>query len=211
MWPPAVATAPQHHRQPRVEAGSRPPSGGGATAGGNRLLPNDVQLGDGTDLVVLDYNASGKSCYLRQIGLIRLMAQIGGWCQPDPPQSASPIRSSPVGAVDDLAAGQSTFMVEMAKPPTSSTMTIIPWCYSMRSDGTATFDSLSIAWAVVNPVGDRAAAPYSPPIIWLNLAVNATTWPTSGCWWRKPVRIWCSSTRCKPEGPAAVTVSKRHG
>ena len=44
------------------------------------FTPNDVQLGEGTDLVVLTGpNASGKSCYLRQIGLIQLMAQIGSW------------------------------------------------------------------------------------------------------------------------------------
>ena len=44
------------------------------------FTPNDVQLGDGTDLIVLTGpNASGKSCYLRQIGLIQLMSQIGSW------------------------------------------------------------------------------------------------------------------------------------
>ena len=46
----------------------------------SRFTPNDVLLGEDTDLVILTGpNASGKSCYLRQIGLIQLLAQIGSW------------------------------------------------------------------------------------------------------------------------------------
>ena len=116
------------------------------------FIPNDVHLGQGTDLVVLTGpNASGKSCYLRQIGLIQLLAQIGSWV----PAKAARIGIADriftrVGAVDDLAAGQSTFMVEM-----SETANILHHA-SDRSlvlldeigRGTATFDGLSIAWAV---------------------------------------------------------------
>merc|ERR1712078_915945 len=78
---------------------------------------NDLELGTGTDLVILTGpNASGKSCYLRQIGLIQLLAQIGSWV----PAASARIGLADriftrVGAVDDLAAGQSTFMVEMAE------------------------------------------------------------------------------------------------
>ena len=104
------------------------------------------------DLVILTGpNASGKSCYLRQVGLIQLMAQVGSFV---------PARSAKlgvcdriftrVGAVDDLATGQSTFMVEM-----NETANILNHA-TLRSlvlldeigRGTATFDGLSIAWAV---------------------------------------------------------------
>jgi len=113
---------------------------------------NDVQLGRGTDLVVLTGpNASGKSCYLRQIGLIQLLAQIGSWV----PASRARIGIADriftrVGAVDDLAAGQSTFMVEMAETAnilhnaTDRSLVLL----DEIGRGTATFDGLSIAWAV---------------------------------------------------------------
>ncbi len=116
------------------------------------FTPNDVQLGDGTDLVVLTGpNASGKSCYLRQIGLIQLMAQIGSWV---PARSASIGIAdrifTRVGAVDDLAAGQSTFIVEMAETANilhhASERSLV--LLDEIGRGTATFDGLSIAWAV---------------------------------------------------------------
>ncbi|MBL6798412.1 MAG: DNA mismatch repair protein MutS, partial [Synechococcus sp. BS307-5m-G39] len=81
------------------------------------FTPNDLHLGSGTDLIVLTGpNASGKSCYLRQIGLIQLLSQIGSWV----PAASARVGLADriftrVGAVDDLAAGQSTFMVEMAE------------------------------------------------------------------------------------------------
>ena len=116
------------------------------------FTPNDVHLGQGTDLVVLTGpNASGKSCYLRQIGLIQLLAQIGSWVPAKTARIGIADRIfTRVGAVDDLAAGQSTFMVEM-----SETANILHHA-SNRSlvlldeigRGTATFDGLSIAWAV---------------------------------------------------------------
>ena len=113
---------------------------------------NDVELGSGTDLVVLTGpNASGKSCYLRQIGLIQLLAQIGSWV---PARSAriglADRIFTRVGAVDDLAAGQSTFMVEMAETAnilhhaTERSLVLL----DEIGRGTATFDGLSIAWAV---------------------------------------------------------------
>ncbi|AII42029.1 DNA mismatch repair protein MutS [Synechococcus sp. KORDI-100] len=116
------------------------------------FTPNDVKLGNGTDLVVLTGpNASGKSCYLRQIGLIQLLAQIGSWV----PASKARIGIADriftrVGAVDDLAAGQSTFMVEMAETAnilnhaTDRSLVLL----DEIGRGTATFDGLSIAWAV---------------------------------------------------------------
>jgi DNA mismatch repair protein MutS len=127
------------------------------------FVPNSAQLGHGVkeasvqgtaapDLIILTGpNASGKSCYLRQIGLIQLMAQVGSFV----PAKAAVLGVcdrifTRVGAVDDLATGQSTFMVEM-----NETANILNHA-SDRSlvlldeigRGTATFDGLSIAWSV---------------------------------------------------------------
>ena len=116
------------------------------------FTPNAVALGNGTDLVVLTGpNASGKSCYLRQIGLIQLLAQIGSWVPAKQARIGIADRIfTRVGAVDDLAAGQSTFMVEMAETAnilhhaTSRSLVLL----DEIGRGTATFDGLSIAWAV---------------------------------------------------------------
>ena len=117
-----------------------------------QFTPNDVELGDQTDLVVLTGpNASGKSCYLRQIGLIQLLAQVGGWVPAKSAQIGIADRIfTRVGAVDDLAAGQSTFMVEMAETANilhhASERSLV--LLDEIGRGTATFDGLSIAWAV---------------------------------------------------------------
>ena len=113
---------------------------------------NDVTLGSGIDLVVLTGpNASGKSCYLRQIGLVQILAQIGSWVPAETARVGITDRIfTRVGAVDDLAAGQSTFMVEMAETAnilhhaTSQSLVLL----DEIGRGTATFDGLSIAWAV---------------------------------------------------------------
>jgi DNA mismatch repair protein MutS len=123
------------------------------------FVPNSTRLGSGLgagktvpDLVILTGpNASGKSCYLRQTGLIQLLAQVGSFV---------PARSAKlgicdriftrVGAVDDLATGQSTFMVEMNETAnilnhaTNRSLVLL----DEIGRGTATFDGLSIAWAV---------------------------------------------------------------
>jgi DNA mismatch repair protein MutS len=144
-----------------IEAGRHPVVEQSIPAG--FFVPNDTHLGadgDGTlpsdttppDLVVLTGpNASGKSCYLRQVGLIQLMAQVGSYV---PAQQATlgvcDRIFTRVGAVDDLATGQSTFMVEM-----NETANILnhatPRSLVLLDEigrGTATFDGLSIAWAV---------------------------------------------------------------
>ncbi|WP_299410970.1 DNA mismatch repair protein MutS [Acaryochloris sp. IP29b_bin.148] len=122
------------------------------------FVPNATELGRSPtskaapDLVILTGpNASGKSCYLRQVGLIQLMAQIGSYV---PAQSARlgvcDRIFTRVGAVDDLATGQSTFMVEM-----NETANILNHASSHSlvlldeiGRGTATFDGLAIAWSV---------------------------------------------------------------
>jgi DNA mismatch repair protein MutS len=114
------------------------------------------------DLIVLTGpNASGKSCYLRQVGLIQLMAQVGSFV---PAQSTTlgvcDRIFTRVGAVDDLATGQSTFMVEM-----NETANILnhatPRSLVLLDEigrGTATFDGLSIAWAVAEHLATEICA-----------------------------------------------------
>ncbi|MBD6614358.1 DNA mismatch repair protein MutS [Komarekiella sp. 'clone 1'] len=134
------------------------------------FVPNSTQLGqeslvishssndqgqmtnDNPDLVILTGpNASGKSCYLRQVGLIQLMAQIGSFVPARFAKLGVCDRIfTRVGAVDDLATGQSTFMVEMNETAnilnhaTSRSLVLL----DEIGRGTATFDGLSIAWAV---------------------------------------------------------------
>ena len=122
---------------------------------------NDLHLAgpDAPDLLVLTGpNASGKSCYLRQTGLLQVLAQIGSWV----PARAARLGIADrvftrVGAVDDLASGQSTFMVEMAETAnilhhaTPRSLVLL----DEIGRGTATFDGLSIAWAVAEHLADR--------------------------------------------------------
>jgi DNA mismatch repair protein MutS len=114
------------------------------------------------DLIILTGpNASGKSCYLRQVGLIQLMAQVGSFV---PAKTATlgicDRIFTRVGAVDDLATGQSTFMVEM-----NETANILnhatPKSLVLLDEigrGTATFDGLSIAWAVAEYLAKEISA-----------------------------------------------------
>jgi len=121
------------------------------------FTPNAISLGSGPtpphpDLLVLTGpNASGKSCYLRQTGLLQLMAQIGSWIPAQRARLGMTDRIfTRVGAGDDLAAGQSTFMVEMAETANilhhASERSLV--LLDEIGRGTATFDGLSIAWAV---------------------------------------------------------------
>ncbi|TAD77931.1 MAG: DNA mismatch repair protein MutS [Oscillatoriales cyanobacterium] len=104
------------------------------------------------DLVVLTGpNASGKSCYLRQVGLIQLMAQVGSYVPAKSARLGICDRIfTRVGAVDDLATGQSTFMVEMNETAnilnhaTDRSLVLL----DEIGRGTATFDGLAIAWSV---------------------------------------------------------------
>jgi DNA mismatch repair protein MutS len=139
----------------------------------NDLALGGADLAPGTDptssstppapdlLVLTGPNASGKSCYLRQTGLLQLLAQIGSWI---PARSArlgiADRIFTRVGAVDDLASGQSTFMVEMAETANilhhASERSLV--LLDEIGRGTATFDGLSIAWAVAEHLaGDLRA------------------------------------------------------
>jgi DNA mismatch repair protein MutS len=124
------------------------------------FVPNDtlLDLEQHRLLVITGPNMAGKSTYLRQIALIVLMAQMGGFV----PAQAATIGLvdrifTRIGASDNLAAGQSTFMVEMTE-----TAQILN-CATARSlilldeigRGTSTYDGLSIAWAVAEYIQDR--------------------------------------------------------
>jgi DNA mismatch repair protein MutS len=125
------------------------------------FVPNDALLDLDTNrlLLITGPNMAGKSTYLRQIGLIVLMAQIGSFV---PARTATigivDRLFTRVGASDNLAAGQSTFMVEMTE-----TAQILN-CATPRSlilldeigRGTSTYDGLSIAWAVSEYILDRS-------------------------------------------------------
>jgi DNA mismatch repair protein MutS len=134
-------------------------------AGGQRFVPNDTLLSssDQQILVITGPNMAGKSTYLRQVALIVLMAQIGSFV----PARAATIGIvdrifTRVGASDNLAAGQSTFMVEMQETAnilhhaTERSLIIL----DEIGRGTSTFDGLAIAWAVVEYLhGDRDRGP----------------------------------------------------
>ncbi|MFM7549734.1 MAG: DNA mismatch repair protein MutS, partial [Cyanobacteriota bacterium] len=110
-------------------------------------------------LILTGPNASGKSCYLRQSGLLQLMAQIGSWIPATSARLGIADRLfTRVGAGDDLAAGQSTFMVEMAETANilhhASERSLV--LLDEIGRGTATFDGLSIAWAVAEHLATPA-------------------------------------------------------
>lgn len=124
------------------------------------FVPNDVTLDSKTNRVAIitGPNMAGKSTYMRQTALIVLMAQIGSFV----PAASATIAITDaiytrVGASDDLASGQSTFMVEMnevaeiIKNATSQSLLIL----DEIGRGTSTFDGMSIARAVLEYVADR--------------------------------------------------------
>ncbi|MFQ3612538.1 MAG: DNA mismatch repair protein MutS [Cyanobacteriota bacterium] len=128
------------------------------------FVANSVRLGspDGPDLMVLTGpNMSGKSTYLRQIGLIQILAQMGSFVPAERAELGLCDRVfTRVGAVDDLATGQSTFMVEMTETAnilnhaTEHSLVLL----DEIGRGTATFDGLSIAWAVAEYLATQVRA-----------------------------------------------------
>lgn len=125
------------------------------------FIPNDTVLdvNDNRMMIITGPNMAGKSTYMRQVALICLMAQIGSFVPAK--EAVLPVCDrifTRVGASDDLASGQSTFMVEMSETAhilrnaTQSSLIIL----DEIGRGTSTFDGLSIAWAVVEYIADKA-------------------------------------------------------
>ena len=142
----------QEGRHPVLELGTE----------GARFVPNDVRFaaGEVECLLITGPNMAGKSTYMRQVALIVLLAQVGSFV---------PARSARIGVVDriftrigaqdNLARGQSTFLVEMTE-----TAAILrhatPRSLILLDEigrGTSTFDGLSIAWAVAEHLHERRA------------------------------------------------------
>ena len=126
----------------------------------NSFVPNDTLLDTGENrmMIITGPNMAGKSTYMRQVALICLMAQIGSFVPAT--EAHLPVCDqifTRVGASDDLASGQSTFMVEMSETAyilrnaTKDSLIIL----DEIGRGTGTFDGLSIAWAVVEYICDR--------------------------------------------------------
>ena len=135
----------ENGRHPVVEAGMR---------GDEQFVPNSTLLDrqDNRMLIITGPNMAGKSTYMRQVALITLMAHMGSFVPADSATIGVVDRIfTRVGASDDLASGQSTFMVEMNEMAhillnaTPNSLIIL----DEIGRGTSTFDGLSIAWSVV--------------------------------------------------------------
>ncbi len=129
----------------------------------DRFVPNDLFMNDSTDqiLVITGPNMGGKSTYLRQTALLVIMAQMGSFV---PAQLMKfPLFDrifTRIGASDNLTRGRSTFMVEMTETAlilnsaTSRSLIVL----DEIGRGTATFDGLSLAWAVIEHIQARIRA-----------------------------------------------------
>jgi DNA mismatch repair protein MutS len=132
-----------------------------AQSGEGPFVPNDLALDADRRLVVLTGpNMAGKSTAMRQVALIALLAQAGSFVPAQRARIGLVDRLfTRVGAADDLARGQSTFMVEMAEcarilhQATPRSLLLL----DEVGRGTSTFDGLAIAWAVAEHLHDRAA------------------------------------------------------
>ena len=141
----------ENGRHPVVEAGLH---------GDEQFVPNSTLMDTDENrmLIITGPNMAGKSTYMRQVALITLMAHMGSFVPADAARIGIVDRIfTRVGASDDLASGQSTFMVEMnemahiLRSATSSSLVIL----DEIGRGTSTFDGLSIAWAVVEYLVDK--------------------------------------------------------
>ncbi|GMU05752.1 DNA mismatch repair protein MutS [Corallococcus caeni] len=166
----ARCAAEYGYTRPQVDAGQGLSITGGRhpvvermLGSGESFVPNDVRLDpeDAQLLVITGPNMAGKSTVMRQVALTALMAQAGSFV----PAKAARIGLcdrifTRVGAADNLARGQSTFMVEMTETShilhhaTNKSLVIL----DEIGRGTSTFDGLSIAWAVAEHIHDKVGA-----------------------------------------------------
>jgi DNA mismatch repair protein MutS len=130
---------------------------------GDKYIPNDVKLDTASDqiLIITGPNMSGKSSYLRMTGLIVLLAQIGSFV----PAKKAVIGVvdkiyTRVGASDNIASGESTFLVEMHEAAhivnTATKRSLI--LLDEVGRGTSTFDGISIAWSLTEYLHERVGA-----------------------------------------------------
>ena len=126
---------------------------------GEEYVPNDIVMDNNTDiLLITGPNMAGKSTYMRQLGIIAIMAQIG--CFVPAEEATLPIFDkifTRIGASDDLVSGESTFMVEMMeasraiKYATRNSLML----FDELGRGTATFDGMSLAQAILEYVANK--------------------------------------------------------
>ncbi len=156
----------ENYVRPKINTGGKIDIKGGRhpvvekMLGNDSFVSNDVYLDndDNRISIITGPNMAGKSTYMRLVALIVLMAHMGSYVPCDSADIAIVDRIfTRVGASDDLASGQSTFMVEMTevanilRNATKDSLLIL----DEIGRGTSTYDGLAIAWAVVEYIGDK--------------------------------------------------------
>ena len=165
----AVVAEDNHYVRPTMHAGSHDLTIHGGrhpvveqVLGEAKYIPNDVIMDSKTDiLLITGPNMSGKSTYMRQLALTVIMAQAGSFVPAD--DASLPIFDqifTRIGAADDLANGQSTFMVEMLEAnaalshATASSLIL----FDEIGRGTATYDGMALAQAIIEYLHDHVHA-----------------------------------------------------
>ena len=161
----ALVAERNHYVRPKVNEGGIIDIKGGRHPVVEQMIDNDMFIANDTYLdntkkrvsIITGPNMAGKSTYMRQTALIVLMAQIGSFVPADKAVIGIVDRIfTRVGASDDLASGQSTFMVEMTevanilRNATAKSLLIL----DEIGRGTSTFDGLAIAWAVIEHISN---------------------------------------------------------
>jgi DNA mismatch repair protein MutS len=154
---------PKEDQRLAIEAGRHPIVESALRAQGEPFVPGDIELSSDDRQVVLvtGPNMAGKSTMMRQVALIQVLAQSGCFV----PATAATLSIcdrifTRVGASDDLAAGQSTFMVEMTEAA-HILKNATPYSLLLLDEigrGTSTFDGLSLAWAVAEFIHEEIGA-----------------------------------------------------
>ena len=127
----------------------------------HNFVPNDITMKNNELMVITGPNMSGKSSFMRQVALIVILSHIGSFVPADSARIGLVDRIfTRVGAADDLASGQSTFMVEMTETAnilhnaTDKSLIIL----DEIGRGTSTYDGLSIAWSVAEHIVQKVKA-----------------------------------------------------